>query len=298
MKKLKLRELPLHLMMLPAMIILVVYTYLPMAGILMAFQNYIPAKGIVGSKWIGWDNFRYILDMPNTVQVLWNTVFIAVMKIAVGFVVPIIFALLLNEVSKMYLKRIFQTIVYLPHFLSWVIIAGIAIDILSPSSGIINKALNTFGIESIFFLGDKKWFPFILVSTDVWKEFGFNMILYLAAIAGIDTGIYEAAVIDGAGRWKQTLHVTLPGIMPIAVLILILGMGNILNAGFEQVYNLYSPIVYETGDIIDTLVYRTGIQNAQFGVATALGLFKSVVSLIFIAVSYKLANKVTGYKVL
>jgi len=185
----------------------------------------------------------------------------------------------------------------LPHFLSWIILGGILIDILSPSSGIVNQFLGLFGIESIYFLGDNSWFRPVLVLSDVWKEFGFNTIVYLAALTGINPALYEAAIVDGAGRWKQTLNVTLPGMMPIIVLTMTLALGNVLNAGFDQVFNLYSPQVYESGDIIDTFVYRIGLVDAQYGVATAVGLFKSVVSFTFITASYYLAYRFANYRI-
>ena len=284
-------------MLLPGVILVLIYSYGPLAGIVIAFQKFMPAKGFFESPWIGLDNFRYVLDLPDSTRVLWNTIVIAFFKIVVGFIVPVTIALLLNEVRKELFKRTVQTMVYLPHFLSWIILGGVLIDILSPSSGIVNKVLVWFGIEPIFFLGDNKWFRATLVLSDVWKEFGFNTIVYLAALTSINPSLYEAAIVDGAGRWKQTLHITLPGMMPIIVLTLTLSLGNVLNAGFDQVFNLYSPQVYETGDIIDTFVYRIGLIDAQYGVATAVGLFKSVVSLLFISASYYLAYRFANYRI-
>lgn len=291
------QNLPLHLMLLPCVIILIIYAYGPMVGIIIAFQKYNPTKGIFGSPFVGLKNFEYMLNMPDTFQVLWNTIYIAFMKIVTGLVVPILYALLLNEVRNSVFKRSVQTIIYMPHFLSWVILSGIIIDLLSPSEGIVNMALKALGFKPIFFLGDERVFPYILVITNIWKEFGFGTIIYLAAITSIDPTLYEAAIVDGANRWKQTIHVTLPGMAPIIVLMATLSMGNVLNAGFEQVFNLYSPIVYKTGDIIDTYVYRIGLIDAQYGVATAVGLFKSVVSFIFIVISYRLAYKFANYRV-
>lgn len=297
MNRKSLRELPLHLMIIPGVICSFIFSYIPMLGIVMAFQKFVPARGIFKSKWVGMANFEYIFMLPNFFQVLWNTVFIAVMKIVAGLIVPVIFALLLNEISKAAFKKTIQTIIYFPYFLSWVLLGGILIDILSPSSGILNSFLGTFGIEPIYFLGNEKWFPFTLVITDTWKNFGYGTIVYLAALTGIDPTLYEAAMIDGANRWKQLLNVTLPGILPIVTLMTVLSLGNVLNAGFEQVFNLYSPQVYSTGDIIDTLVYRIGLIDAQYSVATAIGLFKSVISFVLIVISNKLANKYAGYRV-
>lgn len=263
----------------------------------MAFQHFIPAKGFFGSEWVGFDNFKYLFHLPDTFQVLFNTIYIALMKIIVGLLVPITVALLLNEVRAEFFKRGVQTLIYLPHFLSWIILGGILIDILSPSTGIVNLFLKEIGIKPQFFLGDNKWFPYTLVFSNEWKEFGFNTIVYLAALTGINPTLYEAAVIDGAGRWKQTLHITLPSILPIIVLLGTLSMGHILNAGFEQVFNLYSPQVYKSGDIVDTFVYRLGVVDAQYSVATAVGLFKSLVSFIFVSLSYFLAYRFANYRI-
>jgi putative aldouronate transport system permease protein len=292
-----LRQMPLHLMMIPGIIILLIYSYGPMVGIVMAFQKYNIVKGFFHSEWVGLKNFIFIAQLPDTYQVLWNTLFIAIIKIIASLIFPVILALLLNEIKGQLVKRSIQTIIYLPYFLSWVILSGILIDILSPSSGIVNQILGAFGIEPVFFLGDEKIFPYLLVGTHVWKEAGFGTIVYLAALTGIDPTLYEAAIIDGANRWKQTWHVTLPGIKPMIVLMTVLSLGGILNAGFDQVFNLYSPLVYSTGDIIDTMVYRMGLVDSQFSLATAVGLFKSVVSVILITVSYKLADKLAGYRI-
>ncbi len=285
-------------MILPGFITLLIFSYLPMAGIVIAFQKFIPAKGLFGDqKWVGLKNFKYVLDMPNFDNIMWNTISIAMAKIILGLIVPIIFAILINEVANSALKRGIQTLIYLPHFLSWVVLGGILIDILSPSGGILNSLINALGFEPIFFLGDNKWFPTTMVLTETWKEFGYGTIIYLAAITGIDPSLYEAAHMDGANRWKQTLHITLPGMRMVIVLLMVLSLGNVLNAGFDQIFNLYSPPVYESGDIIDTFVYRIGLLEAQYGVATAVGLFKSVVSFTLISVSYFFAYKFADYRI-
>lgn len=268
-----------------------------MVGIMMAFQKYIPSKGLLGSPFVGWKNFKFLMDYPDIGRIFFNTIYIAVMKILAGLVVPITIAILLNELRKEWVKRTFQTLVYLPHFLSWVLLSGIVIDVLSPSTGILNHVLSLFGVKPIFFLGESSWFPYVMVVTDVWKEFGFGTIIYLAALTGINPVLYEAAEIDGAGRWKQTLNVTLPGMLPIIVLMLTLSIGNVLNAGFDQIFNLYSPQVYESGDIIDTFVYRMGVVEAQYGFATAVGLLKSAVSFILISVSYVMAYRFANYRI-
>jgi len=291
------REWPLHMMLIPALIFIIVFSYIPMMGILMAFQKYIPTKGLLGSPFVGWKNFKFLLDYPDIGRIFFNTIYIAVMKITAGLVVPITIAILLNELRKEWVKRTFQTLVYLPHFLSWVLLSGIVIDVLSPSTGVVNQFLGLIGIKPIFFLGDNNWFPYVMVVTDVWKEFGFGTIIYLAALTGINPALYEAAEIDGAGRWKQTLYVTLPGMLPIIVLMLTLSIGNVLNAGFDQIFNLYNPQVYESGDIIDTFVYRMGVVESQYGFATAVGLLKSVVSFVLITVSYFMAYRFANYRI-
>ncbi|QYR21036.1 ABC transporter permease subunit [Paenibacillus sp. sptzw28] len=297
MRARKNRELPLHLMLLPGVVLVLLFSYGPMLGIVMAFQEFVPTKGIFGSSLSGWDNFLYVMELPGTFRVLFNTVYIAVMKIIAGIVVPVTVALLLNELRRSWLRRGVQTLIYLPHFMSWIILGGILIDILSPSHGIVGRFLGLFGIEPIFFLGDNGWFPYVLVISNEWKEFGFSSIVYLAALTGINPSLYEAAVVDGAGRWKQTRHITLPGILPIIILLSTLSLGQILNAGFDQVFNLYSPQVYESGDILDTLVYRIGLVDAQYGVAAAIGLFKSVISFFFIVISYWMAYRLANYRI-
>ncbi|MBP1962293.1 putative aldouronate transport system permease protein [Paenibacillus aceris] len=291
------REWPLHLMIFPSVIILFIYSYIPMFGITIAFEKFIPSKGIFHSPKVGWKNFQFFIEYPDIGRIMFNTISIALMKMVAGLIVPLIVALLLNEVRKVLFKRVFQTLVYLPHFLSWVLLGGILIDILSPSTGIVNKVLGICGISPIYFLGNNHWFPFVIVLSDTWKEFGFSTIVYLAALTSINPSLYEAASMDGAGRWRQTWHITLPGMLPVIILLATLSLGNVLNAGFDQIFNLYSPQVYESGDIIDTLVYRIGLEQFQYGVATAIGLFKSVVSLIFISVSYFLAYRLANYRI-
>lgn len=290
-------NLALHLFLLPAIVLLFIYSYLPMLGNVMAFQKFSPRKGFLHSPWAGLENFRYVLNMPDIWQVLFNTFYISILKIVMGIAVPVVVALLLNEIRSKVFRRTVQTIIYFPHFLSWVLLSGILVDVLSPSTGLLNKFLGLFGVDPIFFLGDASWFPHTLVLTETWKELGFNTIVYLAALTNIDPGLYEAAMIDGANRWKQILHITLPGILPIIMLMAILSMGNILNAGFDQVFNLYSPQVYSTGDILDTLVYRLGLEDVQYGVATAVGFFKSIVSFTMLTASYALAYRYTDYRI-
>lgn len=292
------KELPLHLMLLPGLVMIILFSYVPMAGVMIAFQKFIPAKGLFGDqKWVGFDNFEYVMSLPNFTQVLWNTLFISSLKLILGLIVPLVFAILLNELASNVIKRTVQTAIYLPYFLSWVVLGGILIDILSPSGGIVNEFLGLFGVSKIFFLGDNDWFPFTLIASDVWKNFGYGTIVYLAAITGIDPGLYEAATIDGANRWHKTWHITIPGIRMVIVLLSVLSLGQLLNAGFDQVFNLYSPQVYESGDILDTFVYRIGLLDAQYGVATAVGFFKSIISLTLISSSYFLAYRFAKYRI-
>ena len=297
MGKHRFADLPLHLMILPGAFIVLIFSYFPMFGIVMAFQHYIPAKGMFASQWVGLDNLKFVWDLPGSMVVLRNTVFIAMMKIVAGLLVPITVSLMLNEVRKEFVKRGIQTLIYLPHFLSWIILGGVLIDILSPSTGFVNQIIKAVGFQPVYFLGNNHVFPYVLVVTDVWKEFGFSTIVFLAALTSINPALYEAAIVDGASRWKQTLHITLPGMMPIIVLMATLSLGNVLNAGFDQVFNLYSPQVYESGDIIDTLVYRIGLIDAQYSVATVVGLLKSAVSLLLISVSYLLAYRYANYRI-
>jgi len=291
------RELPLFLMLLPAVIMVLIYNYGPMVGTVIAFQKYDITAGLFGSQFIGLDNFRTLFSMPNFWPVIRNTLVIALGKMIGGVIVPVGFALLLNEIKKTGVKRAYQTLVYLPNFLSWVILASIFINMLSPSSGIVNTILGVFGIKPIFFLGNAKWFPGTMIVTEVWRSFGFGSIIYLAALTGIDQNLYEAAQIDGADRIKQTIHITLPGITSTIILMTVLSMANILNGGFDQIFNMYNPAVMETGDILDTFIFRLGIVNAQFALSTAANLFKGAISLVFISGSYFLADKFAGYKI-
>ncbi len=285
-----------HIMLIPGVILLFIFVTIPLFGLVIAFQNYIPAKGILGSEWVGLENFSYMFQLPNSRQIFFNTIIIAVCKIIANIVVPVFFALLLNEVRNRAFKRTVQTIVYMPHFLSWVILGNVFISMFS-LDGIVNMLLESLGIEPIMFMASNTWFRPILIITDVWKEFGYGAIVYLAALTSIDANLYEAAAIDGAGRWKQLCYVTLPSLVPTIVLMTTLSLGNVLNAGFDQVFNMYNPLVYETADIIDTYVYRMGLVDMQFSLGTAVGFLKSIVSLILISISYFLANRFAGYRI-
>jgi len=293
----KLKSIHYHIMLLPAMIFLVIFTIKPLLGSVLAFKKLNPVKGIWGSEWVGLYNFKVIFDIPNIDRILYNTVFIAVMKIIAQLIIPLAFALILNEVRKLWFKRFVQTVVYLPYFLSWVILAGIFRDIFA-MDGVINKISGTiFGTEPVMFLGSNLVFPFLMVGTETWKNFGFNAIIYLAALTNISPNLYEACDIDGGNRWKQLLHITMPGIKITIVLLATLSLQSVLNAGFEQILNFYNPLVYESGDILDTYIYRMGLQNNQFEMATALGLVKSAVGFILILIAQKLAGKFAGYRI-
>ena len=286
-----------HLMLLVPVLILFIYNILPIpAGILMSFQNFQPGKGFLGSKFVGLKNFQRLIALPDTLPALVNTLVIAIWKISGNLVMAVIFALLLNEIRSKWFKRTVQTITYLPYFLSWVILAGSMIKFLSPGStassmGFLNTLLMRLG------LGTNETFRGSVIISDIWKNFGYNSIVYLAALTGIDPTLYEAAAVDGAGRWKQTIHVTLPGIAPFVALMTILAIGNVLNAGFDQIFNLSSPAVYASGDTIDTLVYRLGMENSQYSLSAAVGLLKSIASCILVVAGYKIADKYAGYRV-
>ncbi|MFR8001888.1 MAG: ABC transporter permease [Hydrogeniiclostridium sp.] len=285
-------------MLLPGILFLLVYHIAPMFGSVIAFQDFVPAKGFFGSRWVGLENFKFMFQLPDTWSILSNTLIIAVSKIIFNLIFAVLFAVLLNELRHLWLKKTIQTIAYLPHFLSWVILATIFRDILDPS-GLVNTVLMNLHLigEPIFFLGDNSWFQGVIVATDVWKEFGYSAVMFIAALAGVNPELYEAAAIDGAGRLRRMWHITLTSIRPTIVLVATLNIANIFNAGFDQIFNLYSPVVYATGDVIDTYVYRAGFVSAQYSLATAVGLMKSVVSFILIVVSYKLADRFAGYRI-
>ncbi|MBO2945221.1 sugar ABC transporter permease [Paenibacillus sp. F411] len=290
------RTWPLHLMLLPAALVTLIFAYVPMGGLIMAFQDFKPYDGVFNSPFVGLEHFRFMFEYPDSKQVIINTLIIAGLKIVFGLLVPFTFAILLNEIRLTLFKRVVQTLVYLPHFISWVILGAILTDMLG-SEGIVNGMLQAMGMDPIFWLGDGNWFRFTVVVSDIWQNFGFNTIVFLAALAGVNPSLYEAAEVDGANRWKQTLYITIPAMIPITVVVATLSIGNILNAGFDQIFNLYNPLVYDKGDIIDTFVYRTAILNGQFSFGTAVGMFKSVVGLVLIVISYRLAARYAGYKI-
>jgi len=287
----------LYVMVLPAFLLTCLFSYTPMIGILIAFQEYQLGDEFLRSRWVGLEQFRNMFAYPDSIQVLWNTLVIACSKLIAGLVVPIVFALLLNEVRRNAFKRTVQTLVYLPHFLSWVVLAGIMIDLLNPDGGLLNRLVVWLGGKPVFFLGDGDWFRFTVVVSHVWKEFGYSTIIYLAALAAVNPDLYEAAEVDGASRFSQCLHVTLPSMLPIIIVCSTLSLGGILDGGFDQIYNLYNPLVYSKGDIIDTFVYRTGLQQSQFSFATAMGLFKGVITFVLTAAAYRIAYRYANYTI-
>lgn len=296
-------ELYYHAMLLPGIILLIIFSIVPMGGLLMAFEKYVPIKGILGSKFVGLANFRTIFMFSDSRQVMLNTLVIAIAKILLNLAVPVAFALLLNECRVRWFKRSMQTIVYLPNFLSWVIVASMFVNIFS-TTGIVNSVLKAFGQqEPIIFMASNFWFQPIIIFSDTWKSFGFSAIVYIAAINNIDLNLYEASDIDGANRWQKMRYITFPGILTMIVLMATLSLGNILNAGFDQVFNMYNPSVYHSGDILDTYVYGLAFGRAgsttlsRFDLATAVGLFKSVISFILIIIAYKFAYKFANYSV-
>lgn len=287
---------PLHIMLLPAVIFTFLFAYLPLFGLVMAFQNFKPLLGFFDSKWVGLDQFRYLFTAPAFWQSMRNTFIIAFFKIVLGIAVPLLLSILLNEVKNTMFKRYVQTTVFIPYFFSWAILGGIVLEVFS-YNGILNNITALLGNEPTAFLVDNRYFRTIIIGTDVWKGMGYNTVIFLAAITNIDPTLYEAAQVDGAGRIRQLTKITLPSIASMIILLTILGLGGILNAGFEQILILSNPIVEKTVDIIDTYVYRLGIRRMQYSPAAAAGLFKSVVALVFVGGSYLIAYKTTDYRV-
>lgn len=289
--RLFLSNIELYLLLIPGLLFLLLFKYTPMYGVVIAFQDFNIFDGISGSQWVGLQQFHKLVSSDEFMQVFRNTLLISLYKIVLLFPFPIIIALFLNEVNKMWFKRTIQTIVYLPHFLSWVIIAGLFVNILSPAGGLVNSLITALGGEPISFLIDNHWFRSVIVFTAGWKEVGWNAIIFIAAVAGIEQDQYEAASIDGAGRIKQMMYVTLPGIAPTIMLMFILRIGNLLDAGTEQILTMYNPVVYETGDVIGTYVYRMGLGKLDYSFSTAVGLFNSVVGFLLIISGNFLSKK-------
>ena len=280
-----------YIMLLPGLIFVILFLYLPIFYNFIAFKDYKIFLGPLGSPWCGLKNFTKLFRTPDFMRILKNTFALCFLKILIGFPIPIILALLINEVKNIMFKKTIQTIVYLPHFISWVIIATIASTLLSPSDGVINLLLNKLGINSIFFMGDSRYFRGVLVATDIWKEMGWSAIIYLAALSGVPLDLYEAATVDGANKLQKMKYVTFPCILPTIIIMLLLRIGNILNSNFEQVFTMYNSSVYDVADIIDTYVYRVGIVQTQYGFSAAAGLFKSIISLVLVVTCTWLTKK-------
>jgi putative aldouronate transport system permease protein len=269
----------------------VVFRYLPIYGLVLAFKDYRVFDGILASPWAGLANFQQLIDSPLFLRAVRNTIIISLLRLLVGFPPPILLALMLNELRLQRTKKIIQTVSYLPHFLSWVIIYAILLAFLSPGRGLINQWIKDAGGQPIPFLTDPSWFVGVVVVSNIWKEVGWGAIIYLAALAGVSPEQYEAASIDGASRWQQIWHISLPGIRSVIVLLLILRLGYMLDAGFDQIYILYNPQVYESADIIDTWVFRNGIQDFRISLATAASMFQSVFGLVLLLTANKLARR-------
>src|SRR4051812_33900654 len=290
------RAWPLYAMLLIPLVPLLLFSYFPMYGMVIAFQKYNPGLGFFKSPWVGLANFQYLIDNPDFKNIVLNSLIIAVSKIISLQVVAIAVAVMLNEVRQTLYKRSVQTVLYLPHFLSWVVMGGILIDMLS-STGLVNQTLVHFGIKPILFLGDNTWFRPVVVVTNLWKEMGWTTIIYLAALTGIDPQLHEAAAIDGATRWQRIWNINIPGIASMIILVACLNLGSVLQAGFEQILTLYNPGVYQTGDILDTYVYRAGLISARYSLGAAIGMFQSLMGFLLIVIAYRLAYKLTGYRI-
>lgn len=284
----------LYLLLSPTIILLFLFNYLPMYGILISFQDYSIYRGFWESDWVGLKHFRYFLGDDKFWLVMRNTLILNFYDIVFGFTSPILFALLANEILHPKWKRMFQTVSYLPHFLSWIVVAGLVHQMLSPVDGLVNIALGWFGMEPIHFMTDKSMFRPIAVIAEIWKNVGWSAILYFAVIAGVDTSLYEAAMIDGAGRFRQALHVTLPAMVPMIVLMFLLRLASIFGIGFERVFLLQNPLVYEVSEVISTYIYRLGLERSQYSLTTAIGLVQSVMAFVLLVVSNRLSKKWTG----
>jgi putative aldouronate transport system permease protein len=286
-------QIPLMLMFLPGLVLILTFEYGPMYGLVLAFKDFKLGLGVWDSPWVGMANFERLFNEDQSVRVLRNTIIISVLKLAAGIPAPIILALIINEVRQGIFKRSVQTISYLPHFLSWVILSSMIYQLLSPSSGIVNTVLKTLGFQPIYFLADPDWFRPILVISSLWKEVGWGTIIYLAALASVNYDLHEAAALDGASRLQRIRDINFPTIVPVIGIVALLNLGGVLNAGFDQVFNLYNPQVYSVGDIIDTFVYRVGLVGMDYGFATAVGLFKGVVGFTLVMILNAWARKLS-----
>jgi putative aldouronate transport system permease protein len=284
----------LYLISLPGILFFLLFKYVPLMGSVIAFQNYNLFAGFRGSPWVGFEHFERMFAHYDFLRILGNTLLLGIYDIIFAFTAPIVLALLLNEVRLALYKKIVQTIIYAPHFLSWVIVSGIFVGILSPSSGVVNVIMGWFGIDPIYFLGEDSYIRSILVGSGLWRDVGWGTIIYLAALAGINPDLYEAAEMDGAGRWKQTLSITLPALLPVITILFLLKIGDFLDYGFERVFVFQNPLNLDNSEILDTYIYKAGLNQMQYSYATAIGLFKSVVGLTLLTVANSLSKKATG----
>ncbi|OUS76393.1 sugar ABC transporter permease [Paenibacillus sp. MY03] len=283
----------LYLLMLPGIAYYILFKYVPMYGILISFQKYSVVKGVLGSEWVGFTHFiKFFYETPDAWRLIRNTLMLNVYDILFHFPAPIILAILLNELKNALFKRVVQTISYMPHFLSTVVIVGMVVNFLSPQDGIVNHLLvSWFGMKPIMFLGLPEWFRTVYIGSEVWQKLGWGTILYLAAIAGIDPTLYEAAKMDGASRLQQIRHITLVGMMPVIIILFVLNLGNMMEIGYQKIILMYNPMIYETSDVINTFVYRRGILGADFSFATAVGLFQSAIGFVLVVMANRLARK-------
>ncbi|WP_262676293.1 ABC transporter permease [Paenibacillus sp. J5C2022] len=285
----------LVLLFVPAIIYYIVFQYLPIYGIMIAFKDYRFSEGIWGSQWVGLEHFRDLFSLGSFWEVFRNTIVISFYKLIFGFPAPIILALLLNEVRHVLFKRTVQTISYMPHFLSWVVIAGLFVQFLSPSIGPINIFLQSIGLKPIYFLADPSWFRGVLVASDIWKDVGWGTIIYLAALTSINPELYEASTVDGANRIQNIFYITLPSMLPVITIMFIFAVGKIVNDDFDQIFNMYNPAVYSVGDVLSTYTYRRGMVEMEYSFATAVGLFKNVIAFVLIVMTNALAKKWNDY---
>jgi len=285
------REWQIYVMLAPAIIWFIVFLYKPMYGLQIAFKDYSIFRGIQGSPWVGWEHFGTLFGSDQFIRAVGNTIKISALNLLFGFPAPIILALMFNEILNATYKKTAQTIVYLPHFISSVIIAGIVITAFSPSAGIVNTIIGWFGIEPIYFLTKPEWFRPIFIGTGIWQEAGFGSIVFLAAIAGVNPSLYESAVVDGANRWQMMWKITIPSIMPTILIMLIIRIGNIMEVSFELIILLYQPATYQTADVVNTLIYRQGIQGGQYDIAAAAGLFNAVVAFVLVMTANAISKR-------
>ncbi|OCA83385.1 protein lplB [Bacillus sp. FJAT-27225] len=285
------RDRYLILLLLPGVLFFLIYRYIPMAGLLLAFKDYSPFRGFADSPWVGMKYFKLIFEDPEVIRVVWNTLQISLLQIIFAFPISILLALMLNELRNQVYKRFLQSIVYMPHFLSWVVVVGITVIFLR-SEGLVNSLLNdVFQMEALPFLTDPAWFKPLIVLQIIWKESGWGTIIFLAALSGISPHLYEAAVMDGANRWRQIWHITLPALKSTIIILLILRLGTVMDSGFEQIFLMLNPFNMESGNVLDTFVYFKGIQQANYSFATAVGLFKGVVGLVLVVAANRLAKR-------